>query len=514
MIFIQYLKNFVEPSKIHESMFVGYLWKNPLLFDKYKIYEISNATFTTDVWSFYYYVGREMYINGVRKFDDTTVYTFLVSRPQEAKKTPWHEIYNEYGGFSTMEEIMNECDIKNKNDEYHFSEIQKYETLRILQDNGMIDIAKLGLIEKLCSMTLSQMQSYFQYQHKKSFAHVNSGDFVEYDLLDEDGISQTIEELEEGESTGIPLFESPLLSKKIGGLKLGDLNYLVLPSGVGKSSWLTEKALLSLLINNEKGIMFINEEGIKRWRTRLLVTVAARILKKFIPRDTVNNGQWKDPKIKQTLNEAAEWLKTHRPDMIKFISMKKYRVQDVINTIELYRPLGYSHILLDTFKPDLTQKIERWLAFSNSATELYDCIKEESQNCHLTATVQLKIGKEFRFLDLDCIGKSGEIVEVASVVMIGRLLYADEFTGVDALQPYRWKYVEQDFGEDIDGKKSSYKKEFIELDPKKTYLVLFLAKNRNGSEAEQIIYEINYDFNTWYEIGYVVVPNYGRKNVS
>src|SRR5690606_16513585 len=116
----------------------------------------------------------------------------------------------------------------------------------------------------------------------------NAGEVVEYYLGD--NLNETIEDLEKGKQIGISLFDSPRLTRKINGQKLGNLNYLVLASGVGKSSALLEKFVLSIYENDEKALIFANEEGIKAWRAKLLVTVASRILKKPLSRDVVTKG--------------------------------------------------------------------------------------------------------------------------------------------------------------------------------------------------------------------------------
>lgn len=479
-------------------MFVGYLWNHPNLYNKYKSRRIEKTTFTQDIWHFYYWLGREMYESGIRTFDDVTTYSFLDSRPNEKQKQKLFKLYEDYGGFEIIDEVRQECDKDKNNDEFHIGEIQKYEALRKFQKEGLININDKELISKLVKMNLKQIQMYFQYKYKSIFMNSNNGEVVEYNLLDD--LYDTIDDLQKGEEAGIPLYDSPRLTKKINGLKLGNLIYLVLSSGVGKSSFITEKVVLSLLQNSEKGIMFINEEDIKRWRARLLVTVASNIVRKYVNRDIVNRGGFSD-EVKNRLEEAADWLSKHRPDMIKFCSLKKYRVEDVINRIELYRPQGFKYVLFDTFKPDLSQNIDRWLAFSNSAQNLYDCIKPESFNCSTVATVQLKIGKERRYLDLESVGKSLEIVEVADVVLAGRRIFADEYTNEkNELKPYN--YEKDEFtGQWI-------KTEYI-LNPDKNYIVLFLPKNREGSVDEQIIFEVNYDLNVWKEVAYVQVPNYG-----
>jgi replicative DNA helicase len=490
---IEYLPEFVDPSKIHESIFIGYLWRTPQLYEKYKLHNIKSSTFTEQLWFFLFYIGREMYNNGIRSFDDITVYSFLTSRPKEEGKKSWFEYYNENGGYSLIEDLIVECDSDKENDEYHFSEIQKYESLRMAQEEGIIDVEDKELISKLTKMTLKQLQSFFQYKTNKIFSHINCGEVVEYNFLD--NLDRTIERLNEGEGMGLELHNSPRLNKLIKGWRKGQLLYLVLSSGVGKSSICIEKFVLSLIKNNEKGMFFANEEDIFKNQGLLLATVANSVLRDYVTREKLSEGNF-DKETLDKLEKSKEWLNQFNKDLIKFYDMQKYRVKDVISRLNLMKPLGYNYAILDTFKPDLSGKEEaRWLAFSNAAQEIYDCIKVSANNIGMLATVQLKIGKEYRYLDLSVIGKALEIVEVASVVMIGRLLYADEMPGgKHQIFAYNW---EKDELTD-----EWYKKEY-ELDKDKTYLILFLPKNRFGPVDRQILYEVNYDFNTFHEVAYV-----------
>ncbi|WP_303982244.1 DnaB-like helicase C-terminal domain-containing protein [Niallia circulans] len=496
----KYIKEFVDPSYIHESLFTGYLWANPSLYQKYRTHNISSSTFTEPVWYFYYTVGLQMFESGIREFDDKTVYSFIVSRPKENGKKSYIDAYNNFGAYQTIEEIMNECKKEQvNNDEYHVNEVQKYETLRKYQDESLLDISNKELINKLTQMNLKQLQTFFQFKHKEAFAHVNSGDVIEHDLVDD--LDATIEDLNSGEAMGSPLHDAPRLNRKIKGWKDGSLYYLVLSSGVGKSSIAMEKFILGLFENQEKAILAINEESVKKWRQLLLATISSKILKKPINREKMYEGNFSQ-EVLNKLYAARDWANKHGKGLIKTLELKKYRVEDILSRVELYRPKGYSKLIIDTFKPDRSSKdMARWEAFSNSAQELHDLIKEDNYNVGTLATVQLKLGKETRFLDLEATGKSMEINEVAAVVMMGRLLFDDEYPGKKfALEPYNWEKDE------ITG-------EWIEvpytLDPKKTYLVLFLSKNRFGSEEEQIIYEANYSINAFEEVAFVKVPRIG-----
>ena len=55
-----------------------------------------------------------------------------------------------------------------------------------------------------------------------------------------------------------------------------------------------------------------------------------------------------------------------------------------------------------------------------------------------------------------------------------------------------------------DGK---YRRQSVELDPRKKYMVLFLDKTRNDEDKRQIIYEFNGRFNLWKEVALCTVTN-------
>lgn len=496
-----FIKEFTENSFVHESVLCGYMWSNPNLYQKYKNHKIVRSTFTESVWFFYFNLGFEMYNEGIRDFDDVTVYTYVSAKPKEVGKKSYIDSYNDFGGYETIQELMEACHSDNQNDEYHFNEVQKYETLRKMQHEGLINKDDNELIKKFTRMNLTQLHTYMNLKTKELFAHINSGEVIEHDLAG--FMTETIEEMDAGDVMGTPLHDAPRLNSKIKGWKNGALYYLVLSSGVGKSSFTMEKFILSLFDAQEKGILAINEESVKKWRQLLLATVSNKKLKVKINREKMYKGNF-DEQMLNKLNNAKDWIESNGSGLIKTLELKKYRLEDIINRVELYKPRGFNKLIIDTFKPDRSNLDKaRWEAFSNSAQELHECIKEDNNNVGTLATVQLKLGKETRYLDLDAIGKSMEIVEVAAVVMMGRLLFEDEYDpkGKFGLNPYNWEKDE------ISG---TYFEKPYELDKKKEYLIIFLSKNRHGSEDEQIIFEANYSINEFKEVALVKVPRYGE----
>lgn len=495
-ISFKYIDEFVNPSKVHESLLVGYMYSNPKLYQKYKGRKITSETFTDNIWWFFFGVGQMMYESGIRNFDDKTMYSFIVERPQESGKPSFMDTYNRYGGFTKIRELVDECKDDDENSDFHIEEVQKYEILRWYQKAGLLDTANKVVVNMLCKMRLQQIKMYMQNRYKEPLMHISSGDIKISNLLD--GLEDTVEILSKGQSMGIDLRDAPRLNKAIKGWQLGCLSYLVLSSGIGKTSIMTEKYLLSVIENDEKTLLFANEEGKEKFQALLIATVSSRILKDPITREKITEGHYSDEE-KRKISNAVKWLGEHKPDIIKIIEMERYRIEDVLDNIELYRPLGYKHILIDTFKPDTNRESRaRWEKFSEHAQDVFDCIKPSVNNCAALATVQMKIGKEYRYLDLSTLGKSLEIVEVAGVILAGRLMYSDEYKGGKyELKPYNWKKSQ------FTGK---YEKDYFELDSEKQYLVLFIAKNRYGGTDQQIIYEINYDLNAWIERGYVQVP--------
>lgn len=47
----------------------------------------------------------------------------------------------------------------------------------------------------------------------------------------------------------------------------------------------------------------------------------------------------------------------------------------------------------------------------------------------------------------------------------------------------------------------------ITLDRQKKYIVAFLDKTRNDEDKQQVLYEVNFSWNSWREIGYCNIKN-------
>lgn len=498
-----FCEDFIKPSGIHESLFVGYLWQNPKLYKKYKNNEITQHSkdtnegmFTSKLWYFYYKLGERMFFSGIQNFNDVVAMSFISSQP-DVGNFSWGKSYSKFGGFQTIFQIMQECKTEDGNENYHFMQIQKLELLRYYENQGLLNPNKIVIKKKkeiemknfLIDLPLEKIKSYFSYHAKLGSKSVGSNNIKITDLTD--GLDESVEEFNKGSSMGLPIYDAPRLTNAIKGWQYGNFMYLILSSGVGKSSFTHSKFTLGILNSNEKCVFGVNEENKKRAHHTLISTVSSTVMNDPISRERLSQGfftQEENIKIKK----ATDWLKSHPSDKIKFGEIEKFYLDDYIEALETYKSLGYNYAVLDTFKPD-SSKVEmaRWEKFSQHAQDIFDCTKPTANNIGMLATLQLKIGMDVRYLDLDCTGKAKEVVEVADIVLMGRLLFADEYDGTK-LKVY--DYVDDGFG--------NYHRKELMLDEDKEYMLLFIPKNRNGSKTQQILYEIDYDTNHWKEIGY------------
>lgn len=527
------IKEFIEKPRKNEQVLVSVLWHNPANYRSLKSHKFTEKSFVDKSSYAYFMVGKTMFDYGITNFDKVTTYTFL------DKRDDLRTLFEDAGGYEVIENVVKTLtpdDISNL--EHHANEVLKFQSLRFLYEKGLISSENSNTLKILLNKSIDEVQAFFTHQLNSSLSQFNSSNYEIKDLID-DGLYDTIENLKKGIEGSIPFYNSSTLNKFTKGWQRGKLYYLEMPSGLGKSTFSRNIFLPSIIENQENSLIFVNEESIDTWRVNLLITIAnMKIKKRAVFRDNVTGGSLKE-EDEEILKEAAAWLIEHQQDfMIKIIALKSYKFNDVIKIIENYAPFHISTVIIDTFKPTTgssAASMSRWESFSENAQELYDVIKKENMNIRCLATVQLKLdARTSSYLGLENTGKSKEIVEVADVVMLGRQVMADEYTG-EARQLHVYKYKlnkeyenivdqipdddEDDYGfgddkekTDDNKKVSKWDKTEVILDKDKSYIVIFFGKNRDGTTHQQIVYEIDYQRNLIYEVGFTEIkqttPNF------
>ena len=165
--------------------------------------------------------------------------------------------------------------------------------------------------------------------------------------------------------------------------------------------------------------------------------------------------------------------------------------------IKKYSGFGITKFILDTFKLSSDRGDEQtWLSLQEDARKFDDLIKPANLNVTLILTLQLqKASRLLRYLTSDNIGLGKNVIDVASVSLLMRRLWNDEYAG----GTHEIKVKRPIEGTDC--------KEEVILDPNKKYIIIFIEKNRNGiSQEYQIVAEQNLGLLKYTEVGICDIP--------
>lgn len=491
------IREFVDLSKEHEKILVGVLWKNPTIYEDISNNKLNPKSFTDRSLYKLYFIGKKLHERGMDTFDPITVEMFLekIEAPRKAFKSA--------GGYEFVNELTKNID-SDIAYEYHLEQVLKYSSLRKMYREGFINGDNEELIEKLCKSTLQQAEQLISYKFDEAFENI---DFGEYEVVDitKTELENAFEDIRKGVDMGMPIYKAPVLTKQIKGFARGRLLYLGLKSGEGKSTILRNLFLQTIIDNDEKVLILVNEERKRDWLVNLTIAIAnTRFAENDeIVKDDIFSGNIED-REEEAMLKAMDWYDENYDGKIKLAILKSYRFKDVSKILKKHSKLGFNYVLFDTFKPDTGVKtdLSRWERFSEMSQELYDLVKPENLNMGVIATVQLKISGRERYLTHDSIGKAKEIVEVADITMLGRLFFENEYPSSEdfndgtskEIRVYRNKY-----------NKKTNKHEIVrvnDISRDKQYIIVYFGKNRAGGVQQQIVYEMDFDKNKVIEIGF------------
>ena len=96
----KYPEELIKGRDSAEATFVFCLWKQPDLYDDFqRVNANEDQTLKTDDGVFYFSLGRQMFNQGFKSFDNVTIYTFLEGKPTVKKH------FDELGGYATVSEL-------------------------------------------------------------------------------------------------------------------------------------------------------------------------------------------------------------------------------------------------------------------------------------------------------------------------------------------------------------------------------------------------------------------------
>lgn len=480
---LQVLREVLNYKLPCEANIVSILYKKPQLFESTNL---SLCDISNNIWKVYFSIAYELYkVEKKTVLDDMTVGFFL------EKHNKLKEQYDKYGGYTTIEKSGEY--ISTDNFDGYLEELKKWNiVLQLIKENLVLDKNK---IKEFIDCTADDIYEEYECIFNNIFIK-SEGNIKSFSLSD--GIYDLINELDMGLAVGLPYHNMPMLTNETGGQYMGSITLVGGLSNVGKSAFLRHSTIPSIIENNEKIVIMLNEDGLKKWQREFLVYVANNILKEELHKQTVRDGSFED-NTKELLRRAADWIvEKSKDNTITIVPFTNYKTSNVIKVLNKYISMGVKYFALDTYKMDAgVVSNNAWLQMQQGMVQINDVVKPESKNVHILITFQLAKGSVMqRYYTQDNIGMAKNIIDPASTCIMIRTLFDDERPGGKrVLQVYKR------------AGKNGKSEVPVKLESNKHYQILFIPKNREGAANEyQIVVEHDLSKNTLKEVGYTYVP--------
>lgn len=485
-------------AEVNEAYFVGLLWANPI--DGYGEYSksIFMDEFIHSVWGFYYELGRRMYETGIKTFDTISVSKF-VSEINVDKD------FDEYGGIRTINDAVEIVKDNIDNIDYYFETIKKNYTViqlyLLFGDKVLINNKKYNYE----AMNREQLTKYWTDKVNKIGVDNIAKYEVENLYIDSE---EFIKKLEEESAEMLPFYKSYLMNSITQGVARGHVTMFGGFGNTGKSSITSEKFTMSCIANKEKLIVVLNEEDAQAYRQKIVLSILWHEFHTGFNRKNMVNGKLTESdkeKIRKAFQRMEELIDGEE-SLIKVIFMERYVMSDLEKIIRFWANRGYINLLIDTHKvSDDSQFEKRWETFVEDMKTIYRLTRKNAGGCNLRTLVTFQLADSAiknRYLDFDAIGEGKASKNEASVVMMFRPVWSDEYEGgKNALNCYKSKKLEN----------GEYDREDFKLQKGTTYYLLFTPKNRFGANNDNgqpvLVIEPNFNANNFKEIGWCFVAN-------
>lgn len=468
-------KKVVDYKTAAEANVVSILYKAPdKLFDTNLMLE----DFTENTWRVFFQIAHDIVlVEKKSSLDDITIGLYLEKHPKLKAK------YDEYGGYNTIQRAMNY--IKVENFDGYVAELRKWKAVIKLCKRGFPVKDRLPDYVDMTAEDIYNENSAFL---NDTFVNIDS-DVKSYDICYK--IHDLIETLDTGCAKGLPYHDMKILTDETNGQYLGSITLLGGISNAGKSTVARSTTIPSIIKQNEKVVIMVNEDSLSKWQREMLVWICNNELKYDIQKHVIRNGKY-SPEVKEYLHRAADWLEEKTKNhMITIIPFLQYQTSKAIKEIKKYAALGVKYFVLDTFKMDAGRvSANSWMEMQQAMVNIKDTIKSEALNVHILITFQLEKGSSvMRYYTQNNIGMAKNIVDVASTCIMIRDIFEDEYDGgKNALHVYR-----------PEGKGSKIVQKLVK---EKKYQVFFIVKNQEGAANQyQIVAEHDKSRNIIKEIG-------------
>lgn len=494
-------KNIMEQSEIDESYFIGALWNDPYNYYGQYSRTMKGNEFFNDVWEFYFDLGKRMYETGIKDFDSITVFNFV-------KKIGVEKLFEEYGEMNTIREVVEIVREGSANIEHYYESIK-------------FTYAVSSLVELYGDKVLVP-------QNKYDYKKLNREQLIRYWQDKINGIALEnitnhdaqnalpdpktfISNLKKNSASMLEFYNSPALNSITQGLARGHVTMFGGFGGTGKTSVSVDKVVLSYIVNRQKAIIILNEEDADSFRTKIILSLLKHMTdgKQKIKRRNMITGHL-TPNEEELIHLAIEkWKEFSEGDdsLIKIVYMERYVMDDVEKLVRYWANRGYHNLMIDTHKvSDNAKQDKRWEIFVEDMKTIYRLTRKQGGGLNLRTIVTFQLADSAihnRFLDYEAIGEGKGAKNEASVVIMFRNVWSDEYEGEKKALVVRGlgrSKFNPHQGEGI-----------IPLEKGTQYYLMFTPKNRFGKSTEGggsvLVLKPDFETNTFEEIGWTTIGN-------
>ena len=497
----------------NEMLFIGALLRSPDLFVNYGNFMRSKYDFSDPVTKFFYDSFETYYLTFSQTVDETKMNVFMSQDENRLK------LYKQYKGWKTLQRYINladENDIKN-----YFDTVKKYSLVREYGRNGF-PVEKILSHKNFDKMTPNDIYRIIRTKADKINTVINAGEEA-VELTNQN--SSQIDKYLEKPNFGLP-FPWYMYNEYYLGMRETKVLFEGFLSNEGKTRKLVLLAAYVALVQNEIFLLMSNEMDEEDLRSCLITTVinnrefqdlhGVYITK---PEKEIVLGVYHDKKgeiIRRKIDDNGVYIESNEDyiQRIKDTSNEYWDVKKVTDWIDsterkgkvMFKDVGddYSseRIEFELRKAKMIQNIkyygydtlkgyntDDWSQIKQFATKL----KELTKELRMSGYAVFQLSDDTVFTDIfslssNNIANAKQIKHVADILNIGKKLNKEDY------HKYQVVLEVDSWGEPV----------IEDLDLSKQYFCIKVDKNRAGSKDKIMLFEINLNFNTWVNIGYII----------
>lgn len=465
------------------GMLVGLCLKRPNILYEYTIDKRS----LSEEAQFYIGITSKIIEKGNEVIDE-------VSFVSEVENLGLTDIYRKMGGYQTVKEMMSVID--ERNIESIVDNWTKWVLCKTYYEKGILDIEKH--YSKLSQMTSNQVYQYLE--HEINSVSISTG----VDGLDFENLVLTDEELGEimsGANIGLQFnSKSPILNSMCMGLPKAELNAICGYINEGKTSMAFANFVMPIVNNGHKTLIISTEQRSIVFKLMLVIDVLTNQFDYYkLTRKKLKAGKYTNEDT-EMVKKAMRYISDNYGDRIVFLKLYDYSTDIVTRAIKKYAQLGVELVLYDVLKfSDSDEQV--WKSMIDDSKNLFQCCSKYNVSGLVTLQLAMSTKNKVRQIGMECVANSKAVFEVMSEAIFIRSAWQDELDeeSLTYLKPYRLK-------KDRDGKFTSDHEE-IQLKKDKQYKIVRLGKSRNDDTNKFLLYQVDFNYNIWKEIGFCHVSD-------